>query len=113
MADHREAGVVAVHAGAVVGDADEVDAALFEVDTDAARAGVEGVLDQLLDDAGGALDDLSGGDLVGQILRQDLDPARLAQRAFHGRSERFEAREEARHVQMYVERWRPTHRTAQ
>src|SRR5207244_4426274 len=41
------------NAVAVVGHAKELTAALFDVDPDFAGAGVEGVLDQLLDGAGG------------------------------------------------------------
>ncbi len=37
------------------------------------RAGVEGVLDQLLDDRGGALDHLAGGDLVDEFAGKDTD----------------------------------------
>ena len=37
-------------------------------------AGVDGVLDQLLDDRGGPLDDFARGDLVGEVGRQPMDP---------------------------------------
>ena len=39
-------------------------------DDDAARAGVDGVLDQFLDDRCRPLDHFAGGDLVGQVRRQ-------------------------------------------
>ena len=39
------------------------------------RARVEGVLDQLLDDRGGTLDDLAGGDLVREMRGQAVDAA--------------------------------------
>jgi hypothetical protein len=35
--------------------------------------GVEGVLDELLDDGCGTFDDLAGGDLVGEVKRQALN----------------------------------------
>ena len=66
--------VVGRHADAVVLDAHEPLAAVLDRDRDARRLGVDGVLDQLLDDRGGALDDLAGGDLVGQIVGQLPDP---------------------------------------
>ena len=40
---------------------------------DAAGAGVERVLDQLLDDRGRPLDDFAGGDLVGEVGREPVD----------------------------------------
>ncbi len=63
----------AVHAGAVVGDAGELDAAGLDVDADAAGAGVERVFQQLFHDARGALDDFPRGDLVGEVLREEAD----------------------------------------
>ena len=51
-------------AATVVDDLDQLDAAALDRDADAGRAGVEGVLDELLDDGDRSLDDLSGGDLA-------------------------------------------------
>src|SRR5439155_6627092 len=48
-------------------------AALFEVEGDAGGAGVQGVLDEFLDDRGGAFDDLARGDLVGDEGGEGLD----------------------------------------
>ena len=48
-----EEGVVADHAVAVVGDADEFAAAGFDFDADAGGSGVEGVFEELFDDGGG------------------------------------------------------------
>ena len=48
-------------------------AAVLDRDVDRRRAGVERVLDQLLDDRRRTLDDLAGGDLVGDGARQDGD----------------------------------------
>ena len=41
------------------------------------RAGVERVLDQLLDDRGRPLDDLAGGDLIGKVEREAVDRHRF------------------------------------
>ncbi len=60
----RQRKVVARHAGAVVGDADQAAAAAVGDDLDLGRAGVERVLDQFLDHARGPLDHLAGGDAV-------------------------------------------------
>ena len=61
-------GIVAHHAAAVVDDLDELLAAGLDVDPDARGAGIQRVLQQLLDHRGGTLDDLTGGDLVGNVL---------------------------------------------
>ena len=72
-----------VHPFAVVLDANQLLAAELDGDGDAARAGVDRVLDQLLDDGRRALDDLAGGNLVGEVRRQAVnlahgsDPAAL------------------------------------
>ena len=42
-------------------------------DGDAPRAGVDRVLDQLLDDRRRALDDFAGGDLVGEVRRKTMN----------------------------------------
>ena len=73
MALHREREFVGRHAGAVVGDRDEVAATLAHDHVDAPRAGVDGVLDEFLDRARRALDHLAGGDAVDERLRQDAD----------------------------------------
>ena len=54
-------------------DADQPQAAAGDRDIDAARAGVDRVLDQLLDDAGRSLDDLTRGDAVDEVRRQLTD----------------------------------------
>ena len=56
--------VVCVHAGAVVGAADQLDAAVGDIEVDPRRGGVDAVLQQLLHDRGGTFDHLAGGDLV-------------------------------------------------
>jgi hypothetical protein len=60
----REHEILAAHALAVVANADEPATARFGDDFDAAGAGVERVLDELLDDARGTLDHFAGGDAV-------------------------------------------------
>ena len=45
--------VVGVDAAAVIDDADQLDAALLDLDIDATGAGIDGVFEQFLDDAGG------------------------------------------------------------
>ena len=46
---------------------------VLDIDVDACTAGIHGVFEELLDDAGGSLDDLAGGDLVDDQRRQLLD----------------------------------------
>ncbi len=66
--------VVGGDAAAVVGDADQLGAALLQVDVDALRAGINGVFEEFFDDAGGPFDDLAGGDLGDDTRWQLLDP---------------------------------------
>ena len=66
VARHRQRQLVRGDAAAVVADADQAHAAFLQIDVDAAGAGVERVLDQLLDHRRRAFDDLAGGDLVDQ-----------------------------------------------
>ena len=58
------------HADAVVDHREEGAAAFLQGDGDAARAGVDRILDQLLHRAGRALDHFAGGDAVHQVGRQ-------------------------------------------
>ena len=48
-------------------------AALFDGDRDLGGAGVDGVFDEFLDDVGGTFEDLAGGDLSGDVGRQNLN----------------------------------------
>ena len=73
MALDREREIVGAHAGAVIGDADQPQAAARGRDVDPARAGIDRVLDQLLDDARRPLDDLTRGDAVDEVRRQLTD----------------------------------------
>jgi len=73
VALEAEEGVVAAHAGTVVGDGDEAAAAGGDLDVDLGGAGVEGVFEEFLEDGGGALDDFAGRNLVGDMLGQEAD----------------------------------------
>jgi hypothetical protein len=75
MALEGEEGVVFDHAVAVVGDADELAAAGFDLDADASRAGVQGVFKEFLNDGGWAFYDFAGGDLVRHEVGEDADAA--------------------------------------
>jgi hypothetical protein len=75
----REHQFVVGDAVAVVGDAEQLAAALFDVHPDLAGAGVQGVLDELLHGAGGPLDHFPGRDLVDHVGRQHLDLRHLRQ----------------------------------
>ena len=70
---HAQLRVLPTHAGPVVADPDEAAAAVLQIDLDAFRAGVQRVLDQLLDHGSGALDDLAGGDLIGERRVEQVD----------------------------------------
>ena len=60
----REVEILGPHADAVVDDADQAAPARLHRDGDRAGTGVERILDQLLDDRGGALDHLARGDAI-------------------------------------------------
>src|SRR5665647_2713426 len=69
----RQRQIDARHALAVVADADQPSAAAVGEHVDAARAGVEGILNQFFDDARRPLDHLPGGDAVDDGLGQLAD----------------------------------------
>jgi hypothetical protein len=73
VAFEGEEGVIADHAATVVGDADEAAATGFDFDADVGGSGVEGVLEELLNDGGGTVDDLAGGDLVSDLVGENAD----------------------------------------
>jgi hypothetical protein len=73
MPRQSERQFVARDAAAVVADADQSRAAAFDVDRDRARPGIERVLDELLDDRGRPLHDLSGRYLIDELRRQDAN----------------------------------------
>ncbi len=80
----RQPRVLRPHPLPVVLDTQELLAAHLDRDCDAARAGVDRVLDQLLDDGGGALDDLAGGNLVGEVGGKAMDGAHRCRSADSG-----------------------------
>ena len=61
------------HAGAVVGNDDHAPSAAVAEHVDAARAGVDRVLDQLLHHARGTLHHLAGGDAVDDLFGELAD----------------------------------------
>ena len=69
--------VVAQHAAAVVGDANQMPAAALHLDAKIGGAGVERIFEQFLDDGGGALHHLSGRDLVGDRVGEDAYSAHV------------------------------------
>ena len=73
MALQRHPRILAVHPGAVVAHANERLAPVFQLHAHRMGAGIEGVLDELLDDRRGPLDHFARGDLVGDISREHLD----------------------------------------
>jgi hypothetical protein len=73
VAEDGEFGVGAAHSHPVVGDADEADAAVDYGHLDIFAVSVDCVLDQFLDNRGGAFDDLAGGDFVGRVRVKDAD----------------------------------------
>ena len=66
--------IVGFDAAAVVGDPDQVAPPARDLDVDPGRAGIEGVLQQLLDHAGRTLHHLAGGDLIDEGGRKSTDP---------------------------------------
>ena len=77
MALEGQQRVVAVHALAVVGDADESAPACLDLDADAIGAGVQRVLQQFFDDRGRPVHHFAGGDLVGNLVGKYADAAHL------------------------------------
>ena len=75
MALEGEQGIIADHAAAVVGDANELAAAAFDLDTDAGGTSIKSVFEQFLDHGRGAIDDFAGGDLVGDLVGENADAA--------------------------------------
>ncbi len=76
MTLEREPRVLRLHPLAVVVDANQLLAAELDGDGDAPGAGVERVLDQLLDDGCRPLDDFAGRNLIREIGRKQAMNAR-------------------------------------
>src|SRR5207253_7030304 len=68
---HRE--FIGGDTAAVVAHPNEAGATALHVDLDAPRAGIQTVLDELLDDGGGPLDHLAGGDLIDELAGKNAD----------------------------------------
>ena len=62
-------GIHSPHTGAVVDDLDQCLAGILDDDLDVGRTGIDGILDQLLDDRSRSLNHLTGSDLIGNIIR--------------------------------------------
>ncbi len=75
MAFEGQQRIVAHHAAAVIGDAYELAPAALDRDHDPGRAGIERILQQLLDHRGRPVDDLAGGDLIGHLVGEYVDAA--------------------------------------
>ena len=73
MARQGQADLLRPDPGAVVAHANQPASAPLELHFDALRAGVEGILDQLLDHGGRPLDDLTGRDLVDEFVGKNLN----------------------------------------
>jgi hypothetical protein len=74
-----EQGVVAAHALAVVGYANQLAAAAFDLHLDARGAGVQGILQQLLYYGGRTVNHLARSDLIGDLVRKNADAAHKKQ----------------------------------
>gem|GEM_PF-3189478 len=73
MPRHRQRQLLSGDTTTVVADADQADAAFFQIDIHARGTGVEGILDQLLDHRSRPFNYLASGDLVDQDFRQGAD----------------------------------------
>src|SRR5215475_2469716 len=62
MAGKGKRQIVCENAAAVIDHTDEFRASLFDIDLDSGRTGVDGILQEFLDDAGRPFDDLAGSD---------------------------------------------------
>ena len=80
MARERQRKLGRLDAVSVIADADQPDAAVLDVNVQAARAGIERVLDEFLDDGRRALDDLARGDLVDERALENSDGHGVANR---------------------------------
>ena len=72
-------GIVRHHAAPVVGDLNQLPAAAFHLDFDARGSGVQRILEQFLQNRGRTLHHLPGGDLVGHVLRKQVNASHRIQ----------------------------------
>ncbi len=73
MAGQRQRELVLGDAAAVVGNADELDAAFLEMHLDRLAAGIEAVFEQFLENGGGSFDHFASGNLADQQVREAGD----------------------------------------
>ena len=78
-------GIIGIHAFAIVFDPHLLFAAELDVNRQPTRPGVDGVLDQLLDDRRGSLDHFPGGNLVGEVFWESSDSTHASLRRAHAR----------------------------
>ena len=76
MPVEREKRVLPAHADPIIRYSDASLPTALDVDVDARRPSVQGILDQFLYDGRGPLHHLAGGDLVRHQIRKDLNCAR-------------------------------------
>ena len=69
----RQLQIIRRDAVAVVGQTDQLDTALLQIQANLAAAGIETVFQQFLDDGGRALDHLAGGDLGNEQVWEEVD----------------------------------------
>ena len=69
----RQHRIITGHAFAVIRDFQKAPPAGLDVDCDARRTGVDGVLDQFLGDRSRAFDDFTGGDEIRNVVGKDAD----------------------------------------
>ena len=75
MAQEREHRILLIHPHAVVGDLDVLLPAITDDDLQRRRSRIQRVLDQFLHHGVGTLDHFAGGDLVGEMVREDRHAA--------------------------------------
>jgi len=68
----RQPRILGIHPLAIVFNAQQLLSAELDRDRDALRAGIQRVLDQLLDDRGRTLDDFACSDLIRQVERKQV-----------------------------------------
>ena len=67
----------------IVANPQQLDPTLLDIDINAPSAGVQAVLQQLLDDRGRALDDFTRGNLVRQARAEQFDARAAVHRVVH------------------------------
>ena len=73
MAGQCQGQLVAGNAATIVGDANELDAAFFQMHLNGLAAGIEAVFQQFLEHRGGAFDHFAGGNLADQEVGEAGD----------------------------------------